>query len=217
MEGEAVDYTSPCSAYSLRTKPSGSTRKPSSSSPLAPLAPLVTRRWRLATANRWVGGGLGRREGKGMREYILVYKGEFSVLRQEMIRDTKRERGKEWAVEQKRVERERGVSESHVRAESSFGFPFVLFSVCVTASADEIKRGCIKSFEKKVIQAVYIPTWKSNYNPDLTVSVYTYFLASPRTNKIKISVYLAHYMRALMRNFKCDWRLQKSQQESAAY
>jgi hypothetical protein len=42
-----------------------------------------------------VGGGLGRREGKGMREYILVYKGEVSVLRQEMIRDTKRERGKE--------------------------------------------------------------------------------------------------------------------------
>lgn len=107
MEGEAVDYTSPCSAYSLRTKPSGSTRKPSSSPPLAPLAPLVTRRWRLATANGWVGGGLGRREGKGMREYILVYNGEFSVLRQEMIRDTKRERGKEWAVEQKRVERER--------------------------------------------------------------------------------------------------------------
>ncbi len=54
---------------------------------------------------------------------------------------------------------ERGVSESHVRAESSFGFPFVLFSVCVTASADEIKRACIKSFpKKKVIQAVYIQT-----------------------------------------------------------
>jgi hypothetical protein len=48
------------------------------------------------------------------------------------------------------------VSESHVRPESSFGFPFVYscISVCVTASRlasyESNDEGCIKSFPKVI-------------------------------------------------------------------